>query len=95
MKFIELINNTKCILDEEMCIEKNLIFAERYTKMKTYLQKLEEAYKLGKMNKSSICLNIVRMLNHGDSEQLVDSVTNLNHYYQEYIYQEKNGDEEK
>lgn len=88
MKFIELINNTKGIIDMEMSIEENAIFVERYTKMQAYLQKLEEAYKLDKMNKGNVCLNIVRMLNHGDSEQLVNAVSELNHYYQKNIYQE-------
>ncbi len=88
MKFIELINNTKGIIDMEMSIEENEIFVERYTKMQAYLQKLEEAYKLDKMNKGNVCLNIVRMLNHGDSEQLVNAVSELNHYYQKNIYQE-------
>ena len=88
MKFIELINNTNGIIDTEISIEENAIFVERYTKMQAYLQKLEEAYKLDKMNKGNVCLNIVRMLNHGDSEQLVNAVSELNHYYQKNIYQE-------
>ena len=88
MKFIELINNVKDIIELEISTEENVIFVERYTKMQDYLQKLAEAYKLDKMNKGNVCLNIVRMLNHGDSEQLVNAVTELNHYYQKNIYQD-------
>ena len=88
MKFIELINNTECIIDNEMGRAENYIFVERYTKMLTYLRKLDEAYRLDKINKGCICLNIVRMLNHGDSEQLVNAVSELNHYYQKNIYQD-------
>ncbi len=88
MAFIELIKNTKSIIDVEMSIEENAIFVERYTKMKDYLLRLEDAYRLDKMNRGNVCLNIVRMLNHGDSEQLVNAVSELNHYYQINIYQE-------
>ena len=89
MKFIELINKTKKIIDMEIRDEENALFVERYNKMQIYLQKLDEAYNAGKMNKESICLSIVRMLSHMDSEQLVDAVSELNHYYQENIYQGK------
>lgn len=87
MKFLELINNTKSILDMEMSMSENAIFVERYTKMQNYLQRLEEAYKIEKINKGRLCLDIVRMLDHGDSEQLVKAVSELNHHYQKNLYQ--------
>lgn len=89
MEFTNLINNAIEIIEKEMCIEENTIFLERYVKMKNYLQRLQEAYNLNKLNTNSIYLNVVRMLDHGDSEKLQCAISELNHFYQEKIYQEK------
>lgn len=88
INFFISINNTKSIIDREISMQENVIFVERYMIMQNYLQNLCEAYKMDKMNKGNICLSIVRMLNHGDAEQLVDAVSELNRYYQKYIYEE-------
>lgn len=88
MEFIELINEAIMIIRTEEKQECNYIFADRYQRMVDYLQKLEIAYKSGKINRKSLCLNIVRMLDHGDSEELQDVVSRINHYYQENIYEE-------
>lgn len=88
MKFIELINDAIIVIGKEKSINEKQNFADRYTKMIEYLEKLKVAYQLEKMNRKSICLNIVRMLDHGDSEILQEAVTKVNHYYQENIYEE-------
>lgn len=88
MEFIKLIDEAIMIIRTEEKQECNYIFVDRYQRMVDYLQKLEIAYKSGKMNRKNLCLNIVRMLDHGDSEKIQDAVSRINHYYQENIYEE-------
>ena len=87
MESIELIDEAITIIRTEEEKECNYIFADRYQRMVDYLNKLEIAYRSGKMNRKSLCLNIVRMLEHGDSENVQDAVSRINHYYQENIYE--------
>lgn len=88
MEFIELIDEAIMIIKTEEKQEYNYIFADRYQQMVDYLQKLKIGYKSGKMNRKSLCLSIVKMLDHGDSERIQDAVSRINHYYQENIYEE-------
>lgn len=88
MEFIELIKNAIDIIEEEMNQKEKQIFVDRYKKMIEYLKKLAVAYQSKTIYKKDIYLNIVRMLDHGDSEMLQEAVTKVNHYYQKYIYEE-------
>lgn len=87
-EFVELIN--KAIKEISMELEKDekKIFSVRYLKMISYLEKLSIAFQRDKLNKNNICLSIVRMVDHGDSESVKDAVTAINHYYQNNIYED-------
>lgn len=87
MKFIELIDNAISIINNEID-EVNDMYEDRYLKMINYLEKLKVAYKIQRMNKKNICLSIVRMIDHGDSDKLQNAITQINTYYQENIYEE-------
>ena len=88
MDFIVLIDKALMVINTEINEEENRIYKERYLKMINYLERLKEAFKMGKINKKNLCLSIVRMLDHGDSERLQDVISEVNHYYQENIYEE-------
>lgn len=88
MEFEKLIDNAIMILGKEMNKKEYSIFSDRYMRIDNSLRQLKTAYKIGNMNKKSICLNVVKMINHGDSEELQSAITEVNHYYQDYIYME-------
>lgn len=86
MEFIKLID--KAIMTIDMEIKKNKCYFERYQKMRKYLESLKKAYELEVINRKDIYLSIVRMLENGDSEQLQDAITAVNHFYQDNIYRQ-------
>ena len=54
-----------------------------------YLEKLRSAYEKKTIDKTKVCLNIVRMLDHGDDEELTNAIVAVNRYYQEHLYSER------
>lgn len=88
MEFIELIDQAIMVIQkkEEDC--KYRIYNERYGKMRVYLENLRNAYINKTLNNTKICLNIVRMIDHGDDDELQDAIVAVNRYYQENIYVE-------
>lgn len=54
-----------------------------------YLEKLRNAYMNETLNNKTICLDIVRMLDHEDDEELQNAIVAVNSYYQNNIYKER------
>lgn len=77
------------ILSERKADDNYKIFQDRYGKMMEYLEKLRSAYEKKTIDITKVCLNIVRMLDHGDDEELQNAIVAVNCYYQEHIYSEK------
>lgn len=87
--FIKLIDQAVLILSEREKDENYKNFHDRYGKMMEYLEKLRSPYMKKTIDKTKVCLNIVRMLDHGDDEELQNAIVAVNRYYQEHIYSEK------
>ena len=87
--FIKLIDQAVLILSERKADDNYKIFQDRYGKMMEYLEKLRSAYEKKTIDITKVCLNIVRMLDHGDDEELQNAIVAVNRYYQEHIYSEK------
>jgi hypothetical protein len=87
--FIKLIDQAAWILSEREKDDNYKIFGERYGKMREYLENLRREYVKNTLDTKKVCLNIVRMLNHGDDEELANAIAAVNRYYQEHIYSEK------
>ena len=64
------------------------VFRERYVKIRVYLENLHKAYVNKTLDNTRICLDIVRMIDHGDDDELQDAIAAVNRYYQENIYEE-------
>jgi predicted site-specific integrase-resolvase len=57
--------------------------------MREYLENLRREYVKNTLDTKKVCLNIVRMLNHGDDEELANAIAAVNSYYQEHLYSEE------
>jgi hypothetical protein len=88
-EFSKLIDQAVLILSERKADDNYKIFQDRYGKMMEYLEKLRSAYEKKTIDITKVCLNIVRMLDHGDDEELQNAIAAVNRYYQEHIYSEK------
>ena len=88
-EFAKLIEQALLILSEREKDDNYKIFWERYGKMREYLENLRREYVKNTLDTKKVCLNIVRMLNHGDDEELANAIAAVNRYYQEHIYSEK------
>ena len=88
-EFSKLIDQAVLILSERKADDNYKIFQDRYEKMMEYLEKLRSAYEKKTIDITKVCLNIVRMLDHGDDEELQNAIVAVNCYYQEHIYSEK------
>ena len=88
-EFTKLIDQAVLILSKREKDENYIIFWERYVKMREYLEKLRSAYVKNTLDTKKVCLNIVRMLDHGDDEELANAIAAVNSYYQEHLYSEK------
>ena len=88
-EFSKLIDLAVLILSERKADDNYKIFQDRYGKMMEYLEKLRSAYEKKTIDITKVCLNIVRMLDHGDDEELQNAIVAVNCYYQEHIYSEK------
>jgi hypothetical protein len=49
---------------------------------------IQEQYVNKTLDNTRICLDIVRMIDHGDDDELQDAIAAVNRYYQENIYEE-------
>ena len=87
--FIKLIDQAVLILSEREKDDNYKIFGERYGKMREYLEKLRREYVKNTLDTKKVCLNIVRMLDHGDDEELANAIAAVNSYYQEHLYSEE------
>ena len=87
--FIKLIDQAAWILSEREKDDNYKIFGERYGKMREYLENLRREYVKNTLDTKKVCLNIVRMLNHGDDEELANAIAAVNSYYQEHLYSEE------
>ena len=76
MEFVELIDQAAAILQKKELDDDYAVFRERYVKIRVYLENLHKA------------LDIVRMIDHGDDDELQDAIAAVNRYYQENIYEE-------
>ena len=85
-EFTKLIDQAVLILSKREKDENYIIFWERYVKMREYLEKLRSAYVKNTLDTKKVCLNIVRMLDHGDDEELTNAIVEVNRYYQDHIY---------
>lgn len=88
MEFVELINKAIKEISVELEKDEKKIFSNRYLRMISYLEKLSIAFQNDKLNRNNICLSVVRMVDHGDSENVKDAVSAVNHYYQDNIYED-------
>ena len=89
-EFAKLIEQALLILSEREKDDDYKIFHDRYGKMMEYLEKLRSAYVKNTLDTKKVCLNIVRMLDHGDDEELANAIVAVNSYYQEHLYSEEN-----
>ena len=80
MEFIELLDQAAAILQKKELDDDYAVFRERYVKIKAYVNKT--------LDNTRICLDIVRMIDHGDDDELQDAIAAVNRYYQENIYEE-------
>lgn len=88
MEFIELIDQAAAILQKKELDDDYAAFRERYVKIRVYLENLHKAYVNKTLDNTRICLDIVRMIDHGDDDELQDAIAAVNRYYQENIYEE-------
>ena len=88
MEFIELIDQAIAILQKKEMDDNYAVFRERYEKMRMYLENLRKAYVNKTLDNTRICLDIVRMTDQGDDDELQDAVAAVNRYYQDKIYEE-------
>ena len=49
---------------------------------------IQEQYVNKTLDNTRICLDIVRMIDHGDDDELQDAIAAVNRCYQENIYEE-------
>ena len=87
--FIKLIDQAVLILSEREKDDNYKTFQARYGKMRIYLEDLRRAYIKKTIKNKKICLSAVRMIDHGDDEELQNAIVAVNRYYQEHIYSEK------
>ena len=87
--FIKLIDQAVLILSEREKDDNYKTFQARYGKMRIYLENLRRAYIKKTLKNKKQCLSVVRMIDHGDDEELQNAIVAVNRYYQEHIYSEK------
>ena len=87
--FIKLIDQAVLILSEREKDDNYKTFQARYGKMRIYLEDLRRAYIKKTLKNKKTCLSVVRMIVHGDDEELQNAIAAVNRYYQEHIYSEK------
>ena len=87
--FIKFIDQAVLILSEREKDDNYKTFQARYGKMRIYLEDLRRAYIKKTLKSKKQCLSVVRMLDHGDDEELQNAIVAVNRYYQEHIYSEK------
>lgn len=92
MEFIDLIDQAIKVIHKKETDEHLAIFRDRYARMLEYLEKLRNAYN-DKIDNKNICLSIVRMIDHGDDDELQNAIAAVNRYYQKYLYEEQNDEE--
>ena len=64
-------------------------FIERYEKMINELENISYALKRNELYKNFSYLNIVKMLYHGDNEELHQVVNKINNYYMSNFYEDE------
>ena len=86
MEFVRLIDEALCTIKKEAKDESRAIFFDRYEKMIIYLEKVKIVYLEKRLKNDNVYLSIVKMLDHGDSEEMQEAVYRINDYYREKIY---------
>lgn len=86
MEFTELIDQAIMVVNKKEVDDNYKMFWDRYKRIREHLEYLRNAYINKTLNNTQICLNIMRMIDHGDDEELHNALLAVNRYYQDNIY---------